>query len=191
VTPAAALTANVPRSRCGRARCAVIAEQRPPPVSTIPDRRRPPTGREKSSAAAGVEPHPQKITARFPYEIRKLCAGNSAVLLQRLRHLLDFRHEFLGWRSQPDCRLFSGDSFPCHASRCVAAQLGVSQSCRQQCETAQVFAMDNSEQVSIRLPVKLRVELERIAAEQDRTLSNTIRRIVVQALRQGEGQVAA
>lgn len=50
--------------------------------------------------------------------------------------------------------------------------------------------MDNSEQVSIRLPVKLRVELERIAAEQDRTLSNTIRRIVVQALRQGEGVAA-
>jgi hypothetical protein len=51
--------------------------------------------------------------------------------------------------------------------------------------------MDNSEQVSIRLPVKLRVELERIAAEQDRSLSSMVRRIVVQALRQGEGQVAA
>jgi hypothetical protein len=69
-------------------------------------------------------------------------------------------------------------------------QSGVSQYCREQCETAQVFAMDNSEQVSIRLPVKLRAELERIAEAQDRTLSNTIRRIVVQALRQGEGVAA-
>jgi hypothetical protein len=51
--------------------------------------------------------------------------------------------------------------------------------------------MEKSEQVSVRLPIKLRVELERIAEEQDRTLSSTIRRIVARALEsQGEGVAA-
>jgi len=53
--------------------------------------------------------------------------------------------------------------------------------------------MENSkcEQVSVRLPIKLRVELERIAEQQDRTLSSTIRRIVARALEnQGEGIAA-
>jgi hypothetical protein len=43
----------------------------------------------------------------------------------------------------------------------------------------------------VRLPIKLRVELERIAEADDRTLSSTIRRIVARALeRQGEGVAA-
>jgi predicted DNA-binding protein len=39
-----------------------------------------------------------------------------------------------------------------------------------------------SEQISVRLPSRLRVELERIAEQEDRTLSNTIKRILSRAL---------
>ena len=56
-----------------------------------------------------------------------------------------------------------------------------------------VCAMANSkgEQVSVRLSAEQRLELERIAAEQDRTLSSTIRRIVAKALsNQGAGVAA-
>jgi predicted DNA-binding protein len=47
-----------------------------------------------------------------------------------------------------------------------------------------------SGQVSVRLPARLRERLERIAEQEDRTLSGTIRRIVVRALNQDEGMAA-
>jgi len=47
---------------------------------------------------------------RFSCEFRVVLLRNGAVLLQRLRHLLDFRHEFPGWHFQPDCRRFSRDA---------------------------------------------------------------------------------
>jgi predicted DNA-binding protein len=47
-----------------------------------------------------------------------------------------------------------------------------------------------SEQISVRLPARLRERLERIAEQEDRTLSGTIRRIVVRALNQDEGIAA-
>jgi len=52
--------------------------------------------------------------------------------------------------------------------------------------------MGNSkdEQVSVRLPSELRTKLERIAGEEDRTLSSTIRRIVAKALENQEGLAA-
>jgi hypothetical protein len=138
-----------------------------------------------------IDPHPQISPLGFPYEIRAVCSGNGAVCSQKQRHLLDFRHEFPGWCSQTNCRRFSRDSFPCHASRCVAAKSGAPHVAARSGATVQVYAMEKSEQVSVRLPIKLRVELERIAEADDRTLSSTIRRIVARALeRQGEGVAA-
>lgn len=50
---------------------------------------------------------------------------------------------------------------------------------------------ESGEQISVRFPSELRAELQRLAEQDDRTLSSLVRRIVVRALRQGEGQVAA
>jgi hypothetical protein len=52
--------------------------------------------------------------------------------------------------------------------------------------------MTKDDQISIRLPGEVRVQLEKIAAAEDRSLSATVRRIVVRALEhRGADQVAA
>jgi predicted transcriptional regulator len=53
------------------------------------------------------------------------------------------------------------------------------------------MANSKDEQVSVRLPSDLRSKLERIAGEEDRTLSGTIRRIVAKALENEREGIAA
>jgi len=50
--------------------------------------------------------------------------------------------------------------------------------------------MAKDEQVSVRLSAEQRAKLEKLAEQDDRTLSSTIRRIVTRALTQGEGVAA-
>jgi predicted DNA-binding protein len=54
----------------------------------------------------------------------------------------------------------------------------------------EVCAMAKDEQVSVRLSAEQRAKLEKLAEQDDRTLSSTIRRIVTRALTQGEGVAA-
>jgi hypothetical protein len=52
--------------------------------------------------------------------------------------------------------------------------------------------MMKDDQISIRLPGEVRVQLEKIAAAEDRSLSATVRRIVVLALKhRGADQLAS
>jgi predicted DNA-binding protein len=51
--------------------------------------------------------------------------------------------------------------------------------------------MAKDEQVSVRLSAEQRAKLEKLAEQDDRTLSSTIRRIVTRALSQGEGVAAS
>jgi CopG-like RHH_1 or ribbon-helix-helix domain, RHH_5 len=79
---------------------------------------------------------------------------------------------------------------PCNAGECVATKSETPHPVTNNVHTGEGFAMENSEQVSVRLPTRVRVELERIAEADDRTLSSLVRRIVVRALER-QGGVAA
>jgi hypothetical protein len=78
-------------------------------------------------------------------------------------------------------------ALPAHARRRTLAR-----EMRDSAVIQKVCAMANSkdEQVSVRLSAEQRAKLEKLAEQDDRTLSSTIRRIVTRALSQSEGLAA-